>query len=196
LLAVLLRGGAAQGWRPSPELWRWAALAAGDCGGVDWLAFLDGLRDDLGLDLPAAAELAGRGREALPGDREAQLATFETLRRLGAAAANWLQDEVAAAAGPPRFLAEDYALLSRERAAELLAPYLGAAVPFEDGWGHPLELRFNLDDPLASRVILLRSPGRDGQFEGAYEYGFFPWRDYDRDLVWADGRFVRWPAPF
>ena len=42
--------------------------------------------------------------------------------------------------------------------------------------------------------MLIRSAGRDGQFEGdQYTIGAFEVTDYDRDIVWINGFFVRWP---
>jgi hypothetical protein len=66
-------------------------------------------------------------------------------------------------------------------------------IPTEDGWGHPLEVYVG-SDLLAPAVFLIRSPGRDGVFETEeYEVGPFPRRDYDADIVWAAGYFLRWP---
>ena len=40
----------------------------------------------------------------------------------------------------------------------------------------------------------IRSPGRDGKYS-ATEYSVTPFDpvDFDEDIVWADGFFVRWP---
>ena len=39
------------------------------------------------------------------------------------------------------------------------------------------------------------SPGRGGTTDGStYSVGSFAPTDYDNDIVWADGYFVRWPA--
>lgn len=41
----------------------------------------------------------------------------------------------------------------------------------------------------------VRSPGRDGVFEGTtYAAGAYPVSDLDRDVVWIDGYFVTWPS--
>ena len=37
------------------------------------------------------------------------------------------------------------------------------------------------------------SSGRDKTFTTTYTTGPFDPTDYDQDIVWADGFFVRWP---
>jgi hypothetical protein len=42
--------------------------------------------------------------------------------------------------------------------------------------------------------MAIRSAGRDGAFSGdTYTAGAFDPLDYDQDIVWADGVFIRWP---
>jgi hypothetical protein len=66
-------------------------------------------------------------------------------------------------------------------------------VPLNDGWQHPLEFHVR-SDPGAAWQRLIRSPGRDGVFDGdVYQAGSFRATDYDGDVVWADGDFIRWP---
>ena len=71
-------------------------------------------------------------------------------------------------------------------------------VPEFDGWGHPFEFYKN-DNLLANTVMLIRSPGRDGVFTEAngstmYTVEPFEFSNYDEDIVWADGYFIRWPG--
>ncbi|MFP5288928.1 MAG: hypothetical protein ACLGI9_24540, partial [Thermoanaerobaculia bacterium] len=64
----------------------------------------------------------------------------------------------------------------------------------KDGWGHPYEYYLNVENPLAPQVMGIRSPGRDGEFSAvSYTVGPFDPYDFDEDIVWADGFFVRWP---
>lgn len=196
LFEALLQAGLEQGWSPSAELWRWAAVASERCGGLGWLAFLDALRRDLRLDLPDAVEMMTRPRQSLPPDRQAQLETLDEMRHLGQAVLAFLVEQVgAAAAALPEFRAEDFHQVSYDEVRKILASRL-PAVPQTDGWGHPLEFRWNLGDSWGSRLVMIRSPGRDGRFDDAYEYSAFPFREYDQDIVWVDGQFVRWPGPF
>jgi len=44
------------------------------------------------------------------------------------------------------------------------------------------------------QVMLIHSGGRDSSAPAAsYTLGSFDPTDYDQDIVWADGFFVRWP---
>lgn len=68
-------------------------------------------------------------------------------------------------------------------------------VPARDGWDEPLEVYLRRDELYAESVVVIRSPGRDGVFDGdCYTVGSFDPEDADQDIVWADGFFMRWPA--
>lgn len=70
---------------------------------------------------------------------------------------------------------------------EALTPNYMKSVPKSDGWGRPLEFAAN------GRVYAIRSPGRDGEYEGtAYVPGETD--SPDCDIVYSNGRFVRYPA--
>jgi hypothetical protein len=85
-------------------------------------------------------------------------------------------------------------VISREQLEKLLVPKYLPAIPAQDGWGRPYEFRLNTADPNAVRVMGLRSAGRDGRFSGdVYKVGAFPPPEYDQDVVWMDGYFMRWP---
>ncbi len=81
-----------------------------------------------------------------------------------------------------------------EEVEKLLVPEYIQAVPRTDGWGHAYEYYLDTENPVAERVMLIRSPGRDGKFSGSvYQIGPFEPGSFDEDIVWADGYFVRWP---
>jgi hypothetical protein len=85
-------------------------------------------------------------------------------------------------------------VISREQLEKILVPKYLPAIPAQDGWGHPYEFRLNTADPSAVHMMGLRSAGRDGQFSGnVYEVGAFSPPEYDQDVVWMDGYFLRWP---
>ena len=92
------------------------------------------------------------------------------------------------------FDVESSPLISLQDLEDFLVPkYLGE-IPEIDGWGSPYEVRLNTDNLMGKTVMSIRSPGRDGRY-AAYVYeiqGFDP-ADFDQDVVWADGFFVRWP---
>ncbi len=67
-------------------------------------------------------------------------------------------------------------------------------VPEKDGWGHAYQYYLNIKNPVAPQVMSIRSAGRDGQFSGTeYTVNGFNSDDFDQDIVWSDGYFVRWP---
>jgi hypothetical protein len=136
-----------------------------------------------------------------PSDETKQRRTIAEMRNLGTALFCWLTDEVGAGAagakmgevGYPVDLAA-YPPITEKELTDLLVPQYLAKVPTADAWGHPYEVRVNVKDVLAEKVLLIRSPGRDGVYSGqAYEIRPIPPESYDEDLVWADGYFVRWP---
>jgi hypothetical protein len=100
-------------------------------------------------------------------------------------------EEVAAG----RWAAGEVAIVQVEELQQLLVPDHLGVLPEKDGWGHPFEFRLERVDATRSRLMSIRSPGRDGTFSGdAYVPGAFAPTDYDQDIVWADGEFVRWPG--
>ena len=73
----------------------------------------------------------------------------------------------------------------------------------EDGWGFAYQFGGNFDPTSSAnwsaliaytRAIGIRSPGRDNILDASYIPGSFLASNYDEDIVWADGYFVRWPA--
>jgi type II secretory pathway pseudopilin PulG len=135
-----------------------------------------------------------------------QKRTVADIRNVGTAMMSWLIDELdedlTTDLGADRdggsWSVEDpsrsYERVSRERIVALLVPDYIAVVPEHDGWGHTLEFAVN-DDLLGESVLSIRSPGEDGVFDAElYQPRSFVSTDYDRDVVWADGYFVRWPG--
>jgi len=72
-----------------------------------------------------------------------------------------------------------------------------AALPATDAWHHPYVYEptgaFENDSQVLARHYVLRSAGKDGEFEPAYRTGPFEPLHYDSDIVIADSTFVRWP---
>ncbi|MFL6236415.1 MAG: hypothetical protein ACJ76N_25015 [Thermoanaerobaculia bacterium] len=136
----------------------------------------------------------------------AQKRTVVDIRNVGTAMWSWYKDQVA-----PRRSAASHAraekesqissvdftqvpVISREDLTALLVPKYIAAIPSEDGWGHPYEFRLNTKDPDATTVMGVRSGGRDGQLSGdSYAVDGFKVTDFDQDITWIDGYFARWP---
>jgi general secretion pathway protein G len=132
-----------------------------------------------------------------------QKRTVADERDWGVAAMSWLTDQVgAAAAGTDTTVnlgdwdgtGEDDLASLRE---QLVSRYI-QNVPERDGWKHPFAYRLDIDDPLKEREILVMSSGRDGTdsapaVTGSVTVGNFDPTDYDQDIIWADGYFIRWP---
>ncbi|HSK77606.1 MAG TPA: DUF2059 domain-containing protein [Thermoanaerobaculia bacterium] len=143
-----------------------------------------------------------REGETPVGNGAAQKRTISDIRNVGTAMFSWLTDQAGAAAAgqsqtekpaPPVAL-KDYSPISFQELEKILVPDYLAKLPETDGWGHPYEFYLNVEDPLAQQVMMIRSPGKDGKFSDShYSVGPFTPDDFDQDIVWADGFFVRWP---
>jgi uncharacterized protein len=153
-----------------------------------------------GYKLDEVIAQAKEEREIQATDAEAQKRTVADIRNTGTAMFSWLTDQVgAAAAGQSQTETgdidlDDYPVLSREEVQSILLPQYMQTVPEKDGWGHPYEYYLNVEDPLAVHVMGIRSPGRDGRFSAdSYTVTSFDPSEFDEDIVWVDGFFVRWP---
>lgn len=125
-----------------------------------------------------------------------QKRTLADSRIIGTAIMTWVTDEVgAAAAGQASTVAmADFSSISLANLEALLSPVYLQEVPPLDGWKSPYEFYLDVANPLSDHVIAIRSLGRDSQADGdTYEPGPFTPTDYDRDILWTDGFFVRWP---
>jgi prepilin-type N-terminal cleavage/methylation domain-containing protein len=128
-----------------------------------------------------------------------QKRTVADMRNTGTAMFSWLTDQVgAAAAGQSATqvnLASGYDTSKpASTVASVLVPQYLQSVPEKDGWKKDYEYYLNTANVLAKTVMAIRAGGRDGSFSTT-QYtvvGFDP-TDYDQDIVWADGFFVRWP---
>ncbi len=75
-----------------------------------------------------------------------------------------------------------------------IVPNYASSIPRTDAWDNNLEYYVTLVDPPRVGYALVRAPGLGGEFEGdEYESGSFDPSDYEADIVWADGGFVRAP---
>ena len=129
-----------------------------------------------------------------------QKRTTGDIRTVGGAWFSWYQDQVSAAAAGATNSYNFEGLASSMNGDALkttlfLSPsmFYIQEVPNNDAWGNQFEYRYNV--VTAANVMGIRSPGRNGTVEGAtYTMGPFIATDYDRDIVWADGFFVQYPA--
>jgi type II secretion system protein G len=128
-----------------------------------------------------------------------QKRTEADMRNVGTAMMSWLTDQAgAAAAGSAatgdvdlsKFVSTDAASLT----TVLVTQYI-QSVPRLDGWRHNYSYYMNYANPLGGvGIMAIVSYGRDGVADGTtYSVTGFDPTNYDRDLVWADGYFVRFP---
>jgi hypothetical protein len=138
-------------------------------------------------------------------DSEATKQTIKDIRNVGTAMWTWYKETmVPRKTGAGQAKHEDAAVrsvdisevpvISREELAKILVPKYIQEIPEKDGWGHPYEFHLETQNPDALQVMGLRSAGRDGKFSGdTYEVGAFSPGEFDQDIPWMDGFFVRWP---
>jgi type II secretion system protein G len=127
-----------------------------------------------------------------------QKRTMANIKVVGGAMFSWLTDESAAAAAGQEVTTIDLgdygSTVTPDELLKVLSPTYLQLVPERDGWQNPMRYHLRLEDPSARQVMAIASPGRNGEFEaGPYVAGGFDPTDYERDIVWADGFFVRWP---
>jgi prepilin-type N-terminal cleavage/methylation domain-containing protein len=141
-----------------------------------------------------------------------QKATVGDIRNIGTAWMSWVTDQSSAAAagqsnepfnwnfGTELFHSDLAALLEASTSNPNF--YYLQKLPQDDGWGAEFEYMgsFQAAGPYdtllqGAHVVAIRSKGRDGSASGAeYTPGFFIGTDYDQDIVWSDGYFVRAPG--
>ena len=131
-----------------------------------------------------------------------QKRTVADMRNTGTAWMSWLTDQVgAASAGADKiYNAKSHTAVTYENLFGYLHPneqfFYMQEVPQNDGWNFPYTFAMN-SDIVQSSVMMICSGGRGGsltQCAGA-QLSVLPFvaTDYDQDIVWADGYFVKWP---
>ena len=124
-----------------------------------------------------------------------QKRTMGDIRIVGTAMFSWLTDEAQAAAAGATIDVAAYGPLRTAGQIEstLVSAYV-QDVPSLDGWRHTFQFYLKQGDPSAVNVMLIRSAGRDGTYStDTYDPSGFEPTEYDQDIVWADGFFVRYP---
>ena len=133
-----------------------------------------------------------------------QKRTMADMRDLGAAWFGWLTDQVGAAAAGASQNTYNFEGLATTLSADDLQSSLYVnenmfyirSVPARDGWGYLYDFRWS-GRVLSDQIVGIRSYGRDGAQGPAtnpYTVGPFITTDYDQDIVWADGMFIRYPG--
>ncbi|HNZ96145.1 MAG TPA: prepilin-type N-terminal cleavage/methylation domain-containing protein [Thermoanaerobaculia bacterium] len=136
-----------------------------------------------------------------------QKRTMADMRNLGTAWTSWLTDQLSAGAAGSASNTFDWdfnsPVLDHSALVSTLRPsttfFYMQEIPQFDGWRNEYVFGINDDNLLANRVLGIGSGGRDG---GANAFGAptgvvvgpFIATDYDQDIIWSDGYFVRWPG--
>ncbi len=131
-----------------------------------------------------------------------QKRTVADVRNTGTAMMSWLTDQASAAAAGANntFTWTPAGASAYADIVNLLKPsasfFYMQEIPQKDAWKQDLEMFMTTTNILApSGVLGMRSTGRDKTFDGtSYAVGSFIATDYDKDIVWADGYFVRSPG--
>jgi prepilin-type N-terminal cleavage/methylation domain-containing protein len=129
-----------------------------------------------------------------------QKRTVADIRNAGTAMFSWLTDQVgAAAAGAAATTNVDFGSYGTVKTGSslstILVPQYLQAVPSVDGWKNPYEYYLKTGTQvLDQQVMAIRSLGRGGASDATnYTVTSFDPTDYNQDIAWADGFFVRWP---
>ncbi|HEY0511186.1 MAG TPA: prepilin-type N-terminal cleavage/methylation domain-containing protein [Thermoanaerobaculia bacterium] len=126
-----------------------------------------------------------------------QKRTVADMRNAGTAMFSWLTDQVGAAAAGASATQVDlgtYTASDATTVSSVLVPQYLQAVPTKDGWKKDFFYWLETTNVLQQHVMAIASGGRDASTpSGSYTVTGFDPTDYDQDLVWADGFFVRWP---
>ena len=126
-----------------------------------------------------------------------QKRTVADMRITGTAMFSWLSDQVGAAAAGQTMTSidiGDYTEMDLDDLRVLLVPQYIEQIPVLDGWKNPYAYYLDPTQPLSEHVMAIGSGGLDGSgVSGTYTVAGFDPTDYEQDIVWADGFFVRWP---
>ena len=128
-----------------------------------------------------------------------QKRTVADMRNAGTAMFSWLTDQVGAAAAGATVTTVDLTNYltptTGDNLRTVLVPQYLQDVPVVDGWKTPYDYYLKTTKPLDPQVMAIHSYGRDKkkQLTSAINVTSFDPTDYDQDILWADGFFVRWP---
>ncbi len=129
-------------------------------------------------------------------EKAKQKRSMGDIKIVGTALMAWLTDQsgAAAAAGASQIDLASIPPVTHDDIVEVLVPGYVQEVPRLDAWWKPIEYRLDRANISGDEVFSVRSLGRDGVASGTeYTTGAFDPTDYDQDLVWVDGWFVRYP---
>jgi general secretion pathway protein G len=147
----------------------------------------------IALLVPNLGLLLGKGKE---------VKAMNDCKRVGEAMATWaILNGSTLTPGyvgglPPAIDVSQYDPIPFNTLQSLLIPTFISRVPELDPWGNPYQYFLDQGNPAGPAVALCASTGQDGQpnpISGTYTVTDFPVTDFNQEIIWADGNFVRWP---
>jgi type IV pilus assembly protein PilA len=131
-----------------------------------------------------------------------QKRTMGDAKNMGTAMFSYQTDMAQGAAAGAGITLTDFLTITAANLETLLSPQYIQTIPVFDGWKENYEywLTVNPDalpagDPAKENLMAIFSGARDGNASLAnYTAANFEPTDYDQDIVWANGFFVRWPG--
>ena len=125
-----------------------------------------------------------------------QKRTVADLRNIGTAQMSWLTDqEAAGAAGTSTYTFPASSVDAAHWRTLLTTRYI-QLIPDVDGWKNTIQFDHHAAATGDQSKFANTSLGADGAGDhnsGNIEPSAFDPTDYDQDIVWSDGFFVRWP---
>ncbi len=133
-----------------------------------------------------------------------QKRTVADVRDVGTAWMSWLTDQVgAASAGQAKqYKGAGHATVTYTDIFTYLHPsstfFYMQEVPQLDGWNYEIKYAAKLTELVSSSVMMICSGGRGGNIAGGNcnaDWNVEPFisTDYDQNIIWTGGYFVRWP---
>ena len=126
-----------------------------------------------------------------------QKRTVADSRNLGTAEMSWLTDQISAAAAGAAATSvslSSYTSIDQTTLTNKLVPQYIQSIPTNDGWKDAYLYWLRTSNFTGQRIMAICSKGRDNSgCSGSYTAAGFDPTDYDQDIIWADGFFVRWP---
>jgi prepilin-type N-terminal cleavage/methylation domain-containing protein len=126
-----------------------------------------------------------------------QKRTVSDEKNTGTALMSWLTDQQGAAAAGASSTQVDLAdygdPFTATQLTTILVPQYTQLVPEKDGWKHVYNYWIDTTANTTNHAFAIQSGGADSASGTAYTVGAFDPTDYNQDIAWADGYFVRWP---
>jgi type II secretory pathway pseudopilin PulG len=133
-------------------------------------------------------------------EKTKQKRTLADMRIAGSAMFAWMTDNWGAAAAgqasaPPEVVLATFGgEKTVQDVSKELVPQYTQTLPERDGWKVPYHYWLNTGSLVSLHVMAIASGGADKDCSCTkYTAGAFDMTDYNQDIVWTDGFFVRWP---